>query len=355
MNAFFANKPKVGGSHPYVKETRLRSDVGCIYATLSTHSYGQVEDMLAGCHAVVMRDLGLPDFSFVRDTAKVKVLVIGVPLADTGRGSVWRVEDWTNDKVYDGLRLDVERSNPGVFTAGRPNILGSIHAMKENKATSCQIRLVLERTREVEDALRAGRLCLRGANRGIRVWTDHRPAQVCHNCLQLGHISTMCAALPRCRLCRGNHKTAQHLCPALNCPGQQGKSCEHTVRICLLCDSSWHFTGFDRCPAVRMTPDASPPAAQGSPIAGDAGSVSGIADRDRNQFNVRSRNRRRPMPPGEMAVNTADTALLATRKGKGKEQAPASSGKSAVAPAPKSILRRASSDPNLPRSSGLTG
>jgi len=203
--------------------------------------------------------------------------------------------------------------------------------------------------------LRAGRLCLRGANRGIRVWTDHRPAQVCHNCLQLGHISTMCAAPPRYRLCRGNHKTAQLLCPALNCAGQQGGSCEHTVRICLLCDSSWHFTGFDRCPAVRMTPDASPPAAQGSPIAGDAGSVSGIADHDRNRFNVRSRNRRRPTPPGEMAVNTADTALLATREGKGKEQAPASSGKSAAAPAPKSILRRTSSDSNLPRSSGLTG
>jgi len=98
-----------------------------------------------------------------------------------------------------------------------------------------------------------------------------------------------------------------------------------------------------------------PPAAQGSPIAGDAGSVSGIADRDRNRFNVRSRNRRRPTPTGEMAVNTADTALLATRKGKGKEQVPASSGKSAVAPAPKSIIRRTSSDPNLPRSSGLTG
>jgi len=172
MNAYFANQPKLGGSSPYVKEARLRADIRCIYARLTAHSYGQVAGMLAGCHAVVMRDLGLPDFTFVRDTAKVKVLVICVPLADTGRGSIWRVEDWTNDKVYDGLRLDVEKSNPGVFTASRPNILGPIHVMKENKATTCQIRLIQEKTLEVESALRTGKIYLRGANRGIRLWTD---------------------------------------------------------------------------------------------------------------------------------------------------------------------------------------
>jgi len=263
-----------------------------------------------------MRDLGLPDFTFVRDTAKVKVQVIGVPLVDTGRGCIWRVEDWTNDKVYDRLQLDVERSNPGVFTASRPNILGSIHAMKENKAMTCQIRLVLEKTPEVENALRTGRIYLRGANRRVRLWTDHRPVQVCHNCMQLGHISTMCAAPPRCCLCRGNHKTAQHLCPGLNYSGGQGEVCERTVRICMLCESSGHFTGYDRCPALRATPETAPPPAQGSPTAGDAGVMSGIADRDRNRFNTRLRNRRRPKPPGKLAVNNADVALLWEAKGK---------------------------------------
>jgi len=92
-----------------------------------------------------------------------------VPLADTGRGTIWRVEDWTNNKVYDGLQLDVEKSNPGVFTAGLPNILGSIHVMKENKATTCQICLILEKTLEVDSALRTGKIYLRGANWGIRL------------------------------------------------------------------------------------------------------------------------------------------------------------------------------------------
>ena len=329
----------------------MRADVGCIYATLTAHSYWQVAGMLACCHAVVMRDLGLPDFTFVRDTAKVKVLVIGVPLADTGRGSIWRVEDWTNDKVYDGLRLDVEKSNSGVFSASHPNILGSIHVMKGNQVTTCQIRLILEKTLEVENALRTGKIYLWGANRGIRLWTDHRPAQVCHNCMQLGHISTMCAAPPRCRLGRGNHKMAQHLCTMLNCPGGQGKACEYTVRLCMLCESSGHFTGYERCLALRVTPETAPPPAQGSPMVGHAGAVSGIADRDRNRFNTLSRNRRRPTPPGEMAVNNADAALLSEWKGK----ATASSGTNAAAPAIKIIRRKSASDPNLHASSGLSG
>jgi len=93
INAYFVKQPKVGGAHSYVKEARQPCDVGCIYATLAEHSNGMVESMLAGCHVVVMRDLGLPDFSFVGGLGKIKVLVIGIPLADTGRGSIWWVED----------------------------------------------------------------------------------------------------------------------------------------------------------------------------------------------------------------------------------------------------------------------
>jgi len=352
MNSFLANQGKINGSHPYVREARLRADIGCIYTTLAEHSFAQIEPWLERCHMVLVRDLALPEFAFVKDAAKIKVLVLGVPLADTGRGSIWRVEDWVGDKVYDGLRTDLERSNPGIFTDGRPNILGSIHAMKEAKMTSCQVKFTVERSGAVDSALRAGKLCLRGGNRAVRIWTDHRPAQVCNNCLTLGHISTMCAAPPRCRLCRGSHKTAQHLCPALNCPGGQGESCEHTVRICMLCESSGHFTGYDRCPALRASPEAPPPPANGSPIAGDSGAVSGVADRDRNRFNVRSRRRRRPTPPGEMAVNEADMALEKMSKGKATALP---SNNVAAAPVPKSILRKSASDPNLPTSSGSSG
>lgn len=236
---------------------------------------------------MLMRDLSLPDFGFFRDTQKLKILVAGVPLADVGRGASWYIKDWTNDRVYDGLRNDLERSNPGIVCAGRPNILGSVHAMKEARLTKCSIRFMVEKNSAVDVVLRSSRVCLRGGNRVARLWVDHRPAHVCHNCMQLGHISTLCAFPPRCRLCRGNHKTLNHLCQARNCDGKQGESCEHTVRLCLLCEGSGHFTGHPSCPAVKMTPEVIPPPLRGSPMAGDAGARSGIADRSRNRENVR--------------------------------------------------------------------
>ena len=98
--------------------------------TLSEHSAQQVDGLLEKAHAVLMRDFALPDFSFAHDTQLVQILIVGVPLADTSSGSLWRLEDWTNDKVYDGLRTDLEPSNPSLVTVGRPNIIGSIHAMK---------------------------------------------------------------------------------------------------------------------------------------------------------------------------------------------------------------------------------
>ncbi|PUU72641.1 hypothetical protein B9Z19DRAFT_956338, partial [Tuber borchii] len=79
-------------------------------------------------------------------------------------------------------------------------------------------------------------LCLRGGNRVARLWMEHSPAKVCNNCLQLGHISTLCAFPPRCRLCRSNHSTRNHVCQALNCDYVAGEACEHTVRLCLLCE-----------------------------------------------------------------------------------------------------------------------
>ena len=78
--------------------------------------------------------------------AKGKILVSGVPLAPTGRGSLWEPGDWTGDRAFDGLRTDIEGSNPGIVTACRPNMLGSVFVMKQAGATSCGFQFTLERT-----------------------------------------------------------------------------------------------------------------------------------------------------------------------------------------------------------------
>ena len=73
MNAVFSNLANIGGSHPYLKEARLRADIGCIFVTFAEHSAEQVGGLLEKTHAVLMRNFSLPDFSFARDTLRVKI------------------------------------------------------------------------------------------------------------------------------------------------------------------------------------------------------------------------------------------------------------------------------------------
>ena len=115
--------------------------------------------------------------------AKVKIWVSGVPLGPTGRGTLWRPEDWTGDRACDGIRTDIEGSNPGVVTAGRPNMLGSIIAMKQAGDNSCGIRFILVRNNASDGVLFSGRVFLFGKSRNARFFEEHRSAPVCNKCL----------------------------------------------------------------------------------------------------------------------------------------------------------------------------
>ena len=215
--------------------------------------------------------------------AKVKILVSGVPLAPTGRGSIWKPEDWTGDRAFDGLRTDIEGSNPGIISAGRPNMLGSVYAMKQAGATSCGIRFTLERNDASDRILSSGRVFLFGKSRNARFFEEHRSAPVYNKCLQVGHVEMLCAFPPRCRFCFGDHLSKSHRCGQLNCPGENGQSCSHTVRRCMLCERSDHFTGYNRCPVVVAFVSSPAQAGAGSPIIADDTSVTGVSDRSRNR------------------------------------------------------------------------
>jgi len=64
------------------------------------------------------------------------------------------VEDWTGDKAFDSLRTNLRGSNPGVVTAGHPNMLGKVHAMKPSKARSSSICFMVKKSISVDDILR---------------------------------------------------------------------------------------------------------------------------------------------------------------------------------------------------------
>ena len=292
LNQTLSNLGKVSDKTPYIREARSKLEIGCIYLTLAEHTATQVWDRLERCRSTLIRELGpsgLTNFVFHKDVAKVKILVSGVPLAPTGRGSLWKPEDWTGDRAFDGLRTDIEGSNPGVITAGRPNMLGSVYAMKQAGATSCGIRFTLERNDASDRVLSSGRVFLFGKSRNARFFEEHRSAPVCNKCLQVGHVEMLCAFPPRCRFCFGDHLSKSHRCGQLNCPGENGQSCSHTVRRCMLCERSDHFTGYNRCPVVIASGSSPAPAGARSPIVADDTSVTGVSDRSRN----RQRRRRR--------------------------------------------------------------
>jgi len=293
LNQSLSNLGKVSDKTPYIREARSKLEIGCIYLTLAEHTAPQVWDRLERCRSTLIRELGpsgLTNFVFHKDVAKVKIMVSGVPLAPTGKGSIWKPEDWTGDRAFDGLRTDIEGSNPGVITAGRPNMLGSVYAMKQAGATSCGIRFTLERNGASDKVLSSGRVFLFGKSWNARFFEEHRSAPVCNKCLQVGHVEMLCAFPPRCRFCFRDHLSKSHRCGQLNCPGENGQSCSHTVRRCMLCERSDHFTGYNRCPVVIASVVSSPhPAGAGSPIVADDTSVTGVGDRSLN----RQRRRRR--------------------------------------------------------------
>ena len=221
--------------------------------------------------------------------AKVKILVSGVPLAPTGRGSLWKPEDWTGDRAFDGLQTDIKGSNLGIVPAGRPNMLGSVYAMKQAAATSWGIGFTFERNDASDRVLSSGPVFLFGKSRNTGFFEEHRSAPVCNKCLQVGHVEMLCAFTPQCRFCFGDPLSKSYRCGRLNCPGENGQSCSHTVRRCMLCERSDDFTGYNRCPVVTASGSAPVPTGAGSPIVADDTSITGVSDGSRNRQRRRHR------------------------------------------------------------------
>ncbi|KAG0133662.1 hypothetical protein HOY82DRAFT_604081 [Tuber indicum] len=125
--------------------------------TKAEHKAEELVGLFKGCRAVLLRDLGLTDISFALGQVKIKVLVTIVPLADPGKGSICKVEDWSRDH-------------------GPPKMLGLVFAMIQHKATSCAIRVMVDRNAKIDKCLGNGLLVLRGTGRPRRPWKEDKPA-----------------------------------------------------------------------------------------------------------------------------------------------------------------------------------
>ena len=134
-----------------------------------------------------LESLGLTDFTFVRDTEKVKVFVGMVPLSRFGGG--WQPAEWEGRTAFDHLAADIEQSNPGVVVAARPSWAGRLHKLKERKANNAGLILVLELMPEVKRMMAAAspRITVAGRPRVCRLWRENHPTVVCARCQTVGH------------------------------------------------------------------------------------------------------------------------------------------------------------------------
>ena len=148
-----------------------------------------------------LESLGLTDFTFVRDTEKVKVFVGMVPLSRFGGG--WQPAEWEGRTAFDHLAADIEQSNPGIVVAARPSWAGRLHKLKERKSNNAGLILVLELTPEVKHMMAAAspRITVAGRPRVCRLWKEDHPTVVCARCQTVGHRAGECKNAPVCAFC----------------------------------------------------------------------------------------------------------------------------------------------------------
>ncbi|KAG0125755.1 hypothetical protein HOY82DRAFT_542948 [Tuber indicum] len=134
-----------------------------------------------------IRNMDCGHFEFARDVKKVKMVVLGVPLARYG--GEWNPEDWT-DEAYEEIARDIERANKGITITAKPQWVGKLWKLKERRVRTSAITLVVEETEEVKTLLkREGnkRLSVRGLTRECRLFEERERTDVCYRCLGTGH------------------------------------------------------------------------------------------------------------------------------------------------------------------------
>jgi len=248
----------------------------------------KAEDLITAGQAMTdaLESIGMRDFTFVRDTKKVKIYLVMVPLMKGGYGKEWDPKDWQDENSFDGLAADIERSNPGIYVCARPSWVGKLHQMKSRKQSTAGLTILVEETSELKRimAVKDPKILVGGRRRFARVWRERSDMVVCDKCLMVGHSLPECKLTSKCRWCRKDHLSGDHKCPIIDCAAPKGVACTHCQKKCLLCESGDHYTGYRECPVLMSRRSTPPRYGSATPVEADNTSREGVNDRSRNQF-----------------------------------------------------------------------
>ena len=268
------------------------------FSIVGRNTWGDIELTLARTRAVdlvnagkvmtqAIKEMGIDEFEFVRDTKKVKVYVAMVPLMKEGYGSEWRMQDWQEVNSFDRMVADIEKSNPGIQVEARPSWVGKLNIMKERRQTTAGMILLCEENEYLKGILSRDepKMLIAERKRFGRVWREKTDTSICDRCCTVGHTLPECKGKPVCRWCRKEHLSTEHKCPIVDCPAPKGVSCMHCKRICNLCELDAHYTGFRECTVLRnrSTP---PKYGKATQMESDNTSANGVNDRSRNRFRI---------------------------------------------------------------------
>jgi len=265
----------------------------------------KAEDLINAGNAMkeALIQLGLKEFSFVRDVKKVKLYVAMVPLTKRGARE-WEVNDWNTADAFDDMAADIESSNQGVYVSARPSWVGKLGILKERKHKSAGLTILCEETAELKRMMAGNepRMLVGGRKRFCRIWRESSDTIICDRCLTVGHSLPECKATPECRWCGKGHLSTDHKCPIVGCAAPKGVACMHCRKWCKLCETGNHYSGFRECTVLRGRGASQRKYGMATPIDADNTSAEGVSDRSRNRF--RQTNQRvRHTPVDEQVRN----------------------------------------------------
>jgi hypothetical protein len=164
-----------------------------------------------------------------------QVIVHGIPIADynTENG----MEDLTEEIYTYNSHLKLELIEP-------PRWLTAKTKRDDPAAYHGSVIITLKTQEQQQRALRE-RVCVAGTAAKTEKLHPCSPTSQCQKCLGYGHLEQFCKKSYRCKICAGDHATAQHHCPEC---GFKSKPCKHLPLKCCNCNETDHQADSKDCP-----------------------------------------------------------------------------------------------------------
>ena len=197
-----------------------------------------------------LNDIGIFGFNIGLDTPTVNIVVNSIPLATSGDRH-WTTEEWNiGAPAWTELEHELTAFNPELRLMDRPKWIKSVSALEAENKEKSSIIVAVEANSWLLNELKKPHpaMAVYGLRCSFRKYIRKDASTHCERCLQYGHHGAHCRMPSICKYCGSQHHTKDHMCMTLYCTAGKGRPCSHTIRGCVNCDETSHFTGDRHCP-----------------------------------------------------------------------------------------------------------